>query len=97
MVKQPIQMKSSRKNQNVESGKQIPQFCWATYITDEGEMREMWAVKGSFPKEEILPALLRIAKGVKEGLLDHISPGEGDMTWAEIEKLIGDDTSPESD
>lgn len=96
-MKPPIQMKSSDSNKTPGSERpSVPQFCWATYI-DKGEMREMWAIRGDFPREEVLPALLRIAKGVKNELLDHIMPGSGDKTWAELEELIGSDTSPESD
>ncbi len=97
-MEKPIQMRSSDSNKTPGNEKPaVPQFCWATYITEEGETREMWAIRGNFPKEEVLPALLRIAKGVKEKLLDHIMPGEGDMVWAEIEKLIGVDTTLEGD
>lgn len=89
MPKEPIQMKSSDSNKNPGSERPaVPQFCWATYITDKGERRETWAITGNYPREEVLPALLRIAKGVKNELLDHIMPGSGDKTWAELEALI---------
>lgn len=74
-MKEPMQMKSS-KSKNPDKVNLIPQFVSAVYIDSEGKHRITYNLMGGFPKQEVLPALVEIAKHYKENLLDHFDPSD---------------------
>ncbi len=98
MQKEPIRMKSSSSDSNKETiqGNLIPQFASAIYI-EKGEEKITYRIIGGFPKTEILPGLLRMAKKVKAELIDHIAPGaEQEEAMEALEELVEDAENDET-